>query len=385
MNNMFDFSYFVPTPDTTANCALSRWNDSLMGLSDFLKTYMSSRQSLEFGFSRNLNIAELLNLAKSTVKDSDDKDDYVINYLKYGDLKANVCGFEIPLVDFYNPFLQTNWMYDHHLKKTIEISTQGCVLHVVNFKDSGLTQAERLEATINGFNSLIYDIENEMTDASFSYYFGNSSTRQQRINAYNREINKINSMSVDAKNYIFGYNDIKELKESIDATISILGNYEDKAINLDNTNIQLYRDYCYKKLTVGGYPYSNFYIGINRDFELNSLLNKYFHTLGIDFVLQNNYYDVRSKVPKYWYGDQYNKNHIFVYFRFLINEKPTLTPFISHDGTSIPLSKQDLRITYSMFTSAETSNSYNGQFYNSAYWDKDEENPVYYDADDARK
>jgi hypothetical protein len=381
MNNMFDFSYFVPTPDTTANCALSRWNDSLMGLSDFLKAYMSSRQSLEFGFSRNLNIAELLNLAKSTVKDSDEKNDYVINYLKYGDLKANVCGFEIPLVDFYNPFLQTNWMYDHHLKKTIDISTQGCVLHVVNFKDSGLTQAERLEATINGFNSLIYDIENEMTDASFSYYFGNSSTRQQRINACNREINKINSMSVDAKNYIFGYSDIKELKESIDATISILGNYEDKAINLDNTNIQLYRDYCYKKLTVGGYPYSNFYIGINRVFELNSLLNKYFHTLGIDFILQNNYYDVRSKVPKYWYGDQYNKNHIFVYFRFLINEKPTLTPFISHDGTSIPLSKQDLHITYSMFTSAKTSNSYNGQFYNSAYWDKEEENPVYYDAD----
>jgi hypothetical protein len=104
MNNMFDFSYFVPTPDTTANCALSRWNDSLMGLSDFLKAYMSSRQSLESGFSRNLNIAELLNLAKSTVKDSDEKNDYVINYLKYGDLKANVCGFEIPLVDFYNPF-----------------------------------------------------------------------------------------------------------------------------------------------------------------------------------------------------------------------------------------------------------------------------------------
>ena len=72
MNNKLEFNYFVPTPDTTANCALSRWNDGLMGLSDFLKTYMSTRQSLEFGFSRSLNIKEILNLnlAPNAAKDA---------------------------------------------------------------------------------------------------------------------------------------------------------------------------------------------------------------------------------------------------------------------------------------------------------------------------
>ena len=102
MNNEFNFEYFVPTPDTTANCALSRWNDGLFGLSDFIKSYMSSQQDVCFGFNRPLNLSELIHLI--TGSNLNGKCDYILDYKKYGDLKAKVCGFDIPLLNILKQF-----------------------------------------------------------------------------------------------------------------------------------------------------------------------------------------------------------------------------------------------------------------------------------------
>lgn len=372
MNNTFDFSYFVPTPDTTANCALSRWNDSLIGLSDFLKAYMSSRQSLEFGFSRNLNIAELLNLAKPTVKDSDNKNDYVINYRKYGDIKANVCGFEIPIVDFLHPFLHRIWLYD--VNRNIPFDTlylNGYVCHVFNY-NSNLTLDEKIEATIEAFQILRNDVANVMTDSEIAIYFnknlsGDPRTRSEVLSMIDDVFTKIENMEDSAKNFIFGFKNKKDLDENLNTSQNL---YFNDYISLSNTNISLYRDLsCYYALF--GYPNTrNFNFNINRT-ELEYMLNKYIRPHGIDFVIEE---ANDSKISH----NGLNKKQLLVYFKFTMTEKPTVTPFVSHDGTKVPLSKQDISLSCS-YQSNQTG--YTGMYWLGSYWDENEECPVYYDAE----
>lgn len=372
MNNNFEFSYFVPTPDTTANCALSRWNDSLMGLSDFLKAYMSSRQSLEFGFSRNLNIAELLNLAKPTVKDSDNKNDYVINYRKYGDIKANVCGFEIPIVDFLHPFLHRIWLYD--VNRNISFDTlylNGYVCHVFNY-NSNLTLDEKIEATIEAFQILRNDVANVMTDSEIAIYFNKNlssdpRTRSEVLSMIDDVFTKIENMEDSAKNFIFGFKNKKDLDENLNTSQNL---YFNDYISLSNTNISLYRDLsCYYALF--GYPNTrNFKFNINRT-ELEYMLNKYIRPHGIDFVIEE---ANDSKISH----NGLNKKQLLVYFKFTMTEKPTVTPFVSHDGTKVPLSKQDISLSCS-YQSNQTG--YTGMYWLGSYWDENEECPVYYDAE----
>ena len=370
MNNKFDFNYFVPTPDTTANCALSRWNDSLMGLSDFLKSYMSTRQSLEFGFSRSLNIKEILNLnlAPSAVKDEDGKNDYVINYRKFGDLKAYVCGFEIPIVDFLHPFLKMNWVHarlSHIDYDTISLEN---VTHVFNYK-SNLDQSARVDATLESLTSLRNDIENVMTDTEIAVYFnqnfdGTSQTRSSVLSMIDTAISAIQNMPSNAKDFIFGYSSKENLENEITSEVS--GVYPSNP--LSSTNAYLYKDLCYVALF--NYPSKNFQLRI--DFtESDYILSKYFRPNGIDLVFDN-----ETSSPITYIGE--NKKQILIYFRFNMTEKPTITPFISHDGTEVPLSKQEVSIRWSKHTSGQ---SYNGMYQLPSYWDEDLECPVYFDAE----
>lgn len=371
MNNTFDFSYFVPTPDTTANCALSRWNDGLMGLSDFLKTYMSTRQSLEFGFSRSLNIKEILNLnlAPNAAKDADGKNDYVINYRKFGDIKAYVCGFEIPIVDFLHPFLKMNWVHarlSHIDYDTLSINEY--VTHVFNYK-SNLSQSERIDATITSLTNLRNDVENVMTDVEIATYFnknfdGTSQTRSSVLSMIDNSISTIQNMQSNAKDFIFGYESKEDLEDKITEDIS--GAHLD--YTLSNTNISLYKDLCYTALFSS--PYKNFNLRIDST-ENDYILSKYFHPNGIDLV-----FDDLNSSPITYFGE--NKKQILIYFRFNLTEKPTITPFISHDGTEIPLSKQGVSIRWSKHTSGQ---SYNGMYQLPSYWDDDLECPIYFDAD----
>ena len=371
MNNTFDFSYFVPTPDTTANCALSRWNDGLMGLSDFLKTYMSTRQSLEFGFSRSLNIKEILNLnlAPNAAKDADGKNDYVINYRKFGDIKAYVCGFEIPIVDFLHPFLKMNWVHarlSHIDYDTLSINEY--VTHVFNYK-SNLSQSERIDATITSLTNLRNDVENVMTDIEIATYFnknfdGTSQTRSSVLSMIDNSISTIQNMQSNAKDFIFGYESKEDLEDKITEDISGIH----PSNPLSNTNLSLYKDLCYVSLF--SYPYKNFSLRIDST-EKDYILSKYFHPNGIDLV-----FDDLNSSPITYFGE--NKKQILIYFRFNLTEKPTITPFISHDGTEIPLSKQGVSIRWSKHTSGQ---SYNGMYQLPSYWDDDLECPIYFDAD----
>lgn len=59
-------------------------------------------------------------------------------------------------------------------------------------------------------------------------------------------------------------------------------------------------------------------------------------------------------------------------------EKPSLVPFVSHDGTNVPLSEQNLTIEWS-YQNEVKSASYIPGLKQSPYWDKDEECPIYYD------
>lgn len=370
MNNTFDFSYFVPTPDTTANCALSRWNDGLMGLSDFLKTYMSTRQSLEFGFSRSLNIKEILNLnlAPNAAKDADGKNDYVINYRKFGDIKAYVCGFEIPIVDFLHPFLKMNWVHARlsHIDYDT-LSLNECVTHVFNYK-SELDQQDRVDATVASLTSLRNDVENVMTDTEIATYFnknfdGTVQTRASVLTMIDTAISTIQSMTSSAEDFIFGYGSKKDLEE---ITSDINGLYPSNS--LSSTNLYLYRDLCYVARV--GDPYKNFKLKIDST-ESDYILSKYFHPNGIDLA-----FDDENSSPITYIGE--NKKQILIYFRFNLTEKPTITPFISHDGTEIPLSKQGVSIRWSKHTSGQ---SYNGMYELPSYWDDDLECPIYFDAD----
>ena len=370
MNNTFDFSYFVPTPDTTANCALSRWNDGLMGLSDFLKTYMSTRQSLEFGFSRSLNIKEILNLnlAPNAAKDADGKNDYVINYRKFGDIKAYVCGFEIPIVDFMHPFLKMNWVHDRvsHIDYDT-LSLNECVTHVFNYK-SELDQPDRVDATIASLTSLRNDVENIMTDTEIATYFnknfdGTAQTRASVLTMIDTAISTIQSMTSSAEDFIFGYGSKEDLEE-INSDIS--GLYPSNS--LSSTNLYLYRDLCYVARV--GYPYKNFKLKIDST-ESDYILSKYFHPNGIDLA-----FDDENSSPIITTGQI--KKQILIFFRFNLTEKPTITPFISHDGTEVPLSKQNVTLRYSKHQSGQY---YNGMYQVPSYWDSDLECPVYFDSD----
>lgn len=370
MNNKFEFNYFVPTPDTTANCALSRWNDGLMGLSDFLKTYMSTRQSLEFGFSRSLNIKEILNLnlAPNAAKDADGKNDYVINYRKFGDIKAYVCGFEIPIVDFMHPFLKMNWVHDRvsHIDYDT-LSLNECVTHVFNYK-SELDQHDRVDATVASLTSLRNDVENVMTDTEIATYFnknfdGTVQTRASVLTMIDTAISTIQNMTSSAEDFIFGYGSKKDLEE---ITSDINGLYPSNS--LSSTNLYLYRDLCYVARV--GYPYKNFKLKIDST-ESDYILSKYFHPNGIDLA-----FDDENSSPIITTGQI--KKQILIFFRFNLTEKPTITPFISHDGTEVPLSKQNVTLRYSKHQSGQY---YNGMYQVPSYWDSDLECPVYFDSD----
>ena len=212
MNNSFDFTFFVPTPDTTANCALSRWNDSLSNLSDFIKAYMTSQQSLSFGFSRNLNVKEMLNLNKERIKTEDDKFTYVLDYNKYGNLNANVCGFSIPLIDFYNPFLlKRNFDVQHFYRDT---ALNNYVVHVFN-KNSDNSVSERKSATLSALNKFIIDLNNsEITsDNQIARIFrkndnGTNVSRQQAVSEIQNAINAIQTLTATSPlNVVFAFSD----------------------------------------------------------------------------------------------------------------------------------------------------------------------------------
>lgn len=370
MNNKFEFNYFVPTPDTTANCALSRWNDGLMGLSDFLKSYMSTRQSLEFGFSRSLNIKEILNLnlAPNAVKDEDGKNDYVINYRKFGDLKAYVCGFEVPIIDFLHPFLKMNWVHDRVSNIDYDTLPLEYVTHVFNY-NSELDQSDRIDATLSSLTNLRNDVENVMTDTEIAVYFnqnfnGTPQTRSSVLSMIDTAISAIQNMTSNAKDFIFGYSSKEDLENEITSDVS--GLYPSNS--LSSTNAYLYKDLCYVSLF--SYPHKNFRLRIDLT-EYDYILSKYFRPNGIDLVFDN---ESSSQIT--YVGE--NKKQILIYFRFNLTEKPTITPFISHDGTEVPLSKQRVSIRWSKQISGE---SYNGMYQLPSYWDDDLECPVYFDED----
>lgn len=372
MKNNFDFKYLVPTPDTTANCALSRWNDSLNGLSEFLKRYMSSRQSLEFGFNRNLNIKELINLSKETVLNDNDKKDYVINYHKYGDLKAYICGFEIPLIDTLHPFLGTNWQCYIQDNEVIEsTSIDGVIVHVFNY-NSELTINEKITAFLDGLNALKNDVENVMTQTQISTYFNKSiyytqTTKQNVLQRLNNSINLLNSLTTNAKNFIFGFKNKKEIEESTNLLNSIY--IDNNEVLLDETERQLYNDLYY----LGKTPLLNNTLDLDINLNESDYINSvYFKPRGIEPI----FYDQQSNLIKY---NGLETGHLLVYFRFVFSEEPTITPFLSHDGTHVPLSKQEIKIRFSKQLSRIEESPEFGDF--RSYWDDDEECPIYYDDD----
>lgn len=371
MNNTFDFSYFVPTPDTTANCALSRWNDGLMGLSDFLKAYMSSRQSLEFGFSRNLNIKELLNLSKETVEDEDGKKDYVINYRKFGDVKAHVCGFEIPIVDFTHPFIGINWLYDIDRDVFFDsTSRDGYVTHVFNYNNSILSTDEKISATLSGLEALRYDVENVMTSEQIATYFnknidGSPKTKLSVLQMIDDAKDKIDSITSEpAKSFLFGRKNKNELE-----MINILygTTIDGENISFQDMNVSLCRDMLYWCL----YSNDNFKLDIDVT-KIDYINERYFYPNGIELI----FYDQKSNLIKY---NGLNKCHLLLFFRFNLTENPTIVPFFSHDGTQIPLTRQQVSFKFSMLPSK--NETVGNVFHSAQYWDYTEECPLYYDKD----
>ncbi len=369
MNNTFDFSYFVPTPDTTANCALSRWNDGLMGLSDFLKSYMSSRQSLEFGFSRNLNIKELLNLAKSTVYDDNHKFDYVINYRKFGDIKANVCGFDIPIVDFNHPFLVQEVLRNATTNEIIDFLSpyKVGISHVYNC-NSTLSESERVEATkdaLDRFKTAIQDqtlISDDQLHIIFKKNNGNYRTRQQIINELDTAISVIDNLSSGIVDFIFGF----ESREKLE---SISGNYPIPGTNSYNTSSHdFYRDFCcntYCCTSTGSV--ATFILNIS-DCYKQEFQDRYLTPFGIEFSYVE---------PLHYRRNANEKSHLLLFFKFDITEKPTIAPFVSHDGTLIPTTEQRFNIQYSL----QYSKNRGTYILYKSYWDNSEECPVYFDAE----
>lgn len=250
MNNKLDFKYFVPTPDTTANCALSRWNDGLMGLSDFLKGYMSTRQSLAFGLNRSLNIKELLNLRTLTNYNSDGKYTYKIDYRKFGDLKAYICGFEVPIIDFLHPFLTKNWMWDYSTNYNVESTIDGYVAHVFNYNSDTLDQNARISATIDAITEIKQDVA-KMSDAEIQTYFkkqfnGTLSTRSSVNTMLDQAITSIQNQTQAFKNFVFGFKNKNDLENNINAPLFLQLIGALCASGGTNSNdINLYRDACY--------------------------------------------------------------------------------------------------------------------------------------------
>lgn len=507
MNNTFDFSYFVPTPDTTANCALSRWNDSLMGLSDFLKAYMSSRQSLEFGFSRNLNIKELLNLVRNAAENENGKKDFAINYRKFGDVKAHICGFEVPIlskdcnnltVDFaklneqtvtlkdsdltsgspYNyidcDFSNLNngryflsgvfFIYDNNGNPRIGsktyinspiINKTSSSIEILNDYSSSLSVVNdtflRIPLRISINNVTLYN--NSTSGSSVilkvkSYehcYFNNgisisrvfnlndttaSETDPDPIGANGRRLAFLESLDqfrsdiTDASNQTIMANYDMSKQELLDNINDIYSFVEDVSLLTDLNNIVF--KYRNEAICKNNYNGSYYVKNINKSVTANSgtddqnciyncdesfikdivcnttensfvlptfnfskqkvieFINNYCHKNDIDVRLDFGYTPniLCQGIP----ATKLINSHLFIRFILSFREEPCVAPFVSHDGTEVPLSKQYVSIGTSLsgFNDFESDlfyfsdgSSAKGLF--KSDWDNVNECPIYYD------
>jgi len=389
MNNNFEFSYFVPTPDTTANCALSRWNDGLMNLSDFMQAYMGTRQSLEFGFSRNLNIKELLNLGLNSVVDEDGKNDYVINYRKFGDIKAYVCGFEVDIVDILNPFISWYFKYgektiSQHNTIVFENINTGTICHFINY-NSEYSQNERKSVVIDSLNALKYDVNNVMSDLDIETYF--LENRQNVSTRIDTLINNINTSDQNTLNFFFGFGSKQEIENSSYNDLLVFNNFnvENSLTNINQVNLNLFKDLLYVSNYRPSYGFNkSFYLPLKTNVNSNlkeDIVFKYFNKNGVDIVFLEqrsitNSFSQRYNLTNHCYG------HVMLRFLFSLKEKPSVTPFLSHDGTIVPVSKQVVSLRYSYQTNTNVGyRTYGGLGASYGVWDVDEECPVYYDGE----
>lgn len=369
MINEFEFEYFVPTPDTTANCALSRWNDSLFSLSEFIKNYMTSQQDVCFGFNRPLNISELIRLKTGNTQGVLK---HLLDYQKYGDLKAKICGFDVPLLNKEQPFLFLNWYYDKNENKFINALSVNRVAHVIN-KNSSYNSITRKSKFIEALNAIIYDITNEYSDDKVKYYFGESSTKPLAITALNNVITELNSLTNYQSNFIFGFND----KEDFDNNV-INNGYTQCNYSADSYTTymdeNLFTDIAWVSDSVESFETP---VSPELPFVLENIqpiIEEYFNSRGLNVIFQKTINPAISYIN--CYGDV--EGHIFICFRFLLKESPVPSKFLSHDGSYIPLSKQVVSIKPSLVpTTICTGNGSSLPI--KIMWDLDEEKPIYID------
>ena len=323
MNNEFNFEYFVPTPDTTANCALSRWNDGLFGLSDFIKSYMSSQQDVCFGFNRPLNLSELIHLI--TGSNLNGKGDYILDYKKYGDLKAKVCGFDIPLLNNKTPLLFLNWYYDKNEEIFVNNLSVNRVAHVIN-KNSNYNSITRKSKFIEAINAIIADITNEYSNDKLKYYFGDSFTKNLAITALTNVISELNNLTSDKSNFIFGFNDKDDFNDNVITSGYTHCNYNSIS-STTYINDDLFKDIAWFSDSVAfnetpASPELPFLLE-----NINYIIEDYFNSRGLDIVLQ------KTENPAITYSNSYSNGHIFICFKFLLKEYPVPSKFLSHDGS----------------------------------------------------
>lgn len=368
MNNEFNFEYFVPTPDTTANCALSRWNDGLFGLSDFIKSYMSSQQDVCFGFNRPLNLSELIHLI--TGSNLNGKGDYILDYKKYGDLKAKVCGFDIPLLNNKTPLLFLNWYYDKNEEIFVNNLSVNRVAHVIN-KNSNYNSITRKSKFIEAINAIIADITNEYSNDKLKYYFGDSFTKNLAITALTNVISELNNLTSDKSNFIFGFNDKDDFNDNVITSGYTHCNYNSIS-STTYINDDLFKDIAWFSDSVAfnetpASPELPFLLE-----NINYIIEDYFNSRGLDVVLQ------KTENPAITYSNSYSNGHIFICFKFLLKEYPVPSKFLSHDGSYIPLSKQTISIKASLVPTVECYGK-GSTLPIKILWDSVEEKPVYID------
>lgn len=366
MINEFNFEYFVPTPDTTANCALSRWNDGVCELSEFIKSYMSAQQDVCFGFNRPLNITELIKL--KTGNAYGEKQSYLLDYTKYGALKAKICGYDVPLLNKEQNFLFLNWYYDENAEKFVNKLSVNRIAHVIN-KNSEYNSNTRKSKFIEAINAIIYDIQNEYSDEKIKYYFGESSTKSLAITSLNNVIAAINNLNNYQSDFIFGFNDKEDFSNNVITRGYTWCNYNSESYT-EYIDDKLFSDLAWISDSVepNETPVSPELPFVLEN--INQIFCDYFATRGLDIVLQKTINPAITNI------NCYDNGHIFICFRFLLKEYPVPSKFLSHDGTYIPLSKQTILISPSLVPTTYCHGNGN-TLPVKILWDSDEEKLIY--------
>lgn len=381
MKNNFEFSYFKPSPDTTANCALSRWNDGLLGLSDFIKDYMSCSNFSEFGFSRSLNISELVNL----INVDNLFNTYILDYIKHGDIKAKICGFEVPIVCRENPFIfmdsETRIIDEGSVGESDDVFEEKRlgffgIGHIHNYQ-SELTAIERISASITAFQALEADVTN-MSDGVIVSLFSDEvkgslpleqtpTYIKQTVLSYISDIidylsfisSKQDPLEGDKEKIIFYYDNWQDFNKTslnsneLDGVKPFYrGSYYDKA----DYNSRFFDDVLYysSEIEDGDYPgdpTKNILTVLKLpvfQHRVKEIQEKYFYPNGIEASFIGR--DIDGELAQYPlmncnpYTSVNSRGHLILRFRFSLIESPTVAPFLSHDGTKIPLSMQKVNI-----------------------------------------